>query len=52
MSTTIRPEISKKNRYWIDNGNYIEAEVLLVNPDDLLSILERVVALEKAVYEN
>lgn len=34
------------------NGDYIEAVVLLANPDDLLSILERVVALEKAVYEK
>lgn len=34
------------------DGNYIETETRFVNPDDVLSILERVAALEKAVYEK
>lgn len=27
MGTTIRPEISKKNRYWIDKHRYYECKL-------------------------
>lgn len=49
---TTKMEDSDGNYVTDANGDYIETVVLLVNPDDLLSILERVVALEKAVYEK
>lgn len=49
---TTKMEDSDGNYVTDANGNYIETVVLLANPDDLLSILERVVALEKAVYEK
>lgn len=49
---TTKMEDSDGNYVTDANGDYIETVVLLANPDDLLSILERVVALEKAVYEK